>query len=231
MKQLLDEGRLELVGGTYNEPNTNLTASETTIRNLVYGVSYQRDVHGRRARNRLAARRLWPRPAVPRVSPPPPASPRARGPAAPSMRGAPTGCRRPPSWSDRRPGRMNLPGSNSPRSSSGWRRAGPSCSPVTWRTTTRLVGGWMPLPTWRRRRRRPTPATSSSRRWPPPRTCCSRSGSDYTPPNKWVTEIARDWNSRYVSPHYVVTTPRRFFAAVRAEAAREESTSAARPGT
>ena len=33
-------------------------------------------------------------------------------------------------------------------------------------------------------------------------------GSDYTPPNKWVTEIARDWNSRYVSPHFVVTTPR-----------------------
>ena len=46
-------------------------------------------------------------------------------------------------------------------------------------------------------------------------------GGDYTPPNKWVTEIAHDWNSRYVSPHYVVTTPRRFFAAVHEEVARE----------
>ena len=46
ISELLGEGRLELVGGTYNEPNTNLTASETTIRKLVYGVGYQRDVMG-----------------------------------------------------------------------------------------------------------------------------------------------------------------------------------------
>ena len=43
---LLADGRLELVGGTYNEPNTNLTSAETTIRNAIYGVGYQRDVLG-----------------------------------------------------------------------------------------------------------------------------------------------------------------------------------------
>jgi alpha-mannosidase len=46
LRRLLAEGRVELVGGTYNEPNTNLTASETTIRNLVYGIGFQRDILG-----------------------------------------------------------------------------------------------------------------------------------------------------------------------------------------
>ena len=36
----LAEGRVELMGGTYNEPNTNLTSPETTIRNLVYGIGF-----------------------------------------------------------------------------------------------------------------------------------------------------------------------------------------------
>ena len=39
-------GRIELVGGNYNEPNTNLTCAESTIRNAVYGLAYQRDVLG-----------------------------------------------------------------------------------------------------------------------------------------------------------------------------------------
>ena len=48
---------------------------------------------------------------------------------------------------------------------------------------------------------------------------CSRSGTDYTPPNKWVTAIHRDWNARYVWPRFVCGNPRDFFAAVRAELA------------
>ena len=40
------EGRVEVMGGTYNEPNTNLTSPETTIRNLVHGIGFQRDVLG-----------------------------------------------------------------------------------------------------------------------------------------------------------------------------------------
>ena len=42
-------------------------------------------------------------------------------------------------------------------------------------------------------------------------------GTDYTPPNKWVTEIHRDWASRYTWPRFVCALPREFFAAVRAE--------------
>ena len=46
LRRLLAEGRVELVGGTYNEPNTNLTGSETTIRSFVYGIGFQRDILG-----------------------------------------------------------------------------------------------------------------------------------------------------------------------------------------
>src|SRR5207248_5739309 len=42
-------------------------------------------------------------------------------------------------------------------------------------------------------------------------------GTDYTPPNKWVTDIHRDWNARYTWPRFVCALPREFFAAVRAE--------------
>ena len=46
LRRLLAEGGCELVGGAYNEPNTNLTSAESTIRNLAYGSGYQRDVLG-----------------------------------------------------------------------------------------------------------------------------------------------------------------------------------------
>ena len=37
---------MEIVGGAYNEPNTNLTSAESTIRNIVHGMGQQRDVLG-----------------------------------------------------------------------------------------------------------------------------------------------------------------------------------------
>ncbi len=46
LRRLVAEGRAEIVGGTYNEPNTNLTTAETTARNFVYGAGFQRSVLG-----------------------------------------------------------------------------------------------------------------------------------------------------------------------------------------
>ena len=46
LRRLIAEGRVEIMGGTYNEPNTNLTSPETTIRNFVHGIGFQRDVMG-----------------------------------------------------------------------------------------------------------------------------------------------------------------------------------------
>lgn len=42
LRALPAEGRVELIGGTYNEPHTSLTGTETTIRNLVHGIGHQR---------------------------------------------------------------------------------------------------------------------------------------------------------------------------------------------
>jgi len=46
LRALMAQGRIEIVGGSYNEPNTNLTCAESTIRNAVYGIGHQRDVLG-----------------------------------------------------------------------------------------------------------------------------------------------------------------------------------------
>ena len=46
LRRFIAEGRVEVMGGTYNEPNTNLTSPETTIRNFVHGIGFQRDVLG-----------------------------------------------------------------------------------------------------------------------------------------------------------------------------------------
>ena len=52
LRRMLREGRVELVGGMYNEPNTNLTHPESTIRNAVL----RRRLPARRPRRRPAHR-------------------------------------------------------------------------------------------------------------------------------------------------------------------------------
>ncbi|WP_328301158.1 NEW3 domain-containing protein [Streptomyces sp. NBC_00435] len=46
LRALIAEGRLEIVGGTYNEPSTNLTSAETTIRSAVHGLALHRGTLG-----------------------------------------------------------------------------------------------------------------------------------------------------------------------------------------
>ena len=52
-----------------------------------------------------------------------------------------------------------------------------------------------------------------TRRGPVTRACL---GSDHVIPARWVTDIHRDWNQRYVWPRFVTAVPREFFDAVRA---------------
>ena len=40
LRRFIAEGRVEVMGGTYNVPNTNLVSPETTIRNLVHGSGF-----------------------------------------------------------------------------------------------------------------------------------------------------------------------------------------------
>jgi len=51
-------------------------------------------------------------------------------------------------------------------------------------------------------------------------------GSDHVIPARWVTDIHRDWNQRYVWPRFTTAVPREFFAAVRAEAGSGSSAGA-----
>ena len=48
-------------------------------------------------------------------------------------------------------------------------------------------------------------------------------GSDHVIPARWVTDVHREWNKRYVWPRFVTAIPREFFDAVRAEAAAPSS--------
>jgi alpha-mannosidase len=43
-------------------------------------------------------------------------------------------------------------------------------------------------------------------------------GADHVIPSRWVTDIHRDWNQRYVWPRFTTAVPAEFFAAVNAEA-------------
>jgi alpha-mannosidase len=46
LRSLMQAGRLEIVGGMYNQPQTTLTCAESTIRNILYGMVYHRTVWG-----------------------------------------------------------------------------------------------------------------------------------------------------------------------------------------
>nr|WSW62255.1 NEW3 domain-containing protein [Streptomyces sp. NBC_00998] len=46
LRALIAEGRVEIVGGTYNEPSTNLTSAESTIRSAVHGLALHRGTLG-----------------------------------------------------------------------------------------------------------------------------------------------------------------------------------------
>jgi alpha-mannosidase len=56
-------------------------------------------------------------------------------------------------------------------------------------------------------------------------------GTDYTPPNKWMTAIQRDWSRRYVWPKFISAIPREFFDAVREAKAPPSVRSRRRPAT
>ncbi|MEW6742039.1 MAG: glycoside hydrolase family 38 C-terminal domain-containing protein [Planctomycetota bacterium] len=46
LRRLLEEGRVEIVGASYNQLQSTLVGLEAQLRNLVYGLLYQRDVLG-----------------------------------------------------------------------------------------------------------------------------------------------------------------------------------------
>ncbi|ETK37529.1 glycoside hydrolase family 38 C-terminal domain-containing protein [Microbispora sp. ATCC PTA-5024] len=211
LRRLLAEGRLEIMGGTYNEPNTNLTGAESTIRNIVHGIGFQRDVLGGDPATAWQLDAFGHDPQFPGMAADAglTSSSWARGPFhqwGPMLR---TG-----GWDD--PSVMQFPSEFEWLSPSGR-------GVLTHYMPAHYSAGW-----WMDSSATLELAEAAVyslflllKRVAATRNVLLPVGTDYTPPNKWVTRIPRDWNARYVSPRFVCGLPREFFAAVREEAGRE----------
>ena len=210
LRRLIAEGRLEIVGGTYNEPNTNLTSAETTARNFVYGIGFQRAVMGGDPQTAWQLDVFGHDPQFPGLAAAAglSSSSWARGPFhqwGPLLHASGRA-----QWGD--PSVMQFP--------TEFEWLSPSGSGVlTHYMAAHYSAGWRIDST--------TTLTEAQREMAAlfevlaevaaTRNVLIPVGTDYTPPSKWVTQIQRDWNSRYAWPRVVCGLPRDFFAAVRAE--------------
>ncbi len=205
LRRFLAEGRVEVMGGTYNEPNTNLTSPETTIRNLVHGIGFQRDVLGADPATAWLLDVFGHDPQFPGMAADAglTSSSWARGPHH--------------QWGPAQGGdvdRMQF--------SSEFEWISPSgAGLLTHYMPAHYSAGW-----WMDSSTSLTEAEEETRKLfeQLKKVALTRNvllpvGTDYTPPNKWVTAIHRDWAARYTWPRFVCGLPREFFAAVRAELA------------
>lgn len=204
LRRFLADGRIEVMGGTYNEPNTNLTSPETTIRNLVHGIGFQRDVLGAEPATAWQLDVFGHDPQFPGLAADAglTSSSWARGPHH--------------QWGPAQGGvdRMQF------------------CSEFEWIAPSgrgllthympaHYSAGWsMDSSTSLADAEAATYALFDQlKKVALTRNVLLPVGTDYTPPNKWVTAIHRDWGARYTWPRFVCALPKEFFAAVRAELA------------
>jgi alpha-mannosidase len=208
LRALMAEGRAELIGGTYNEPNTNLTGAETTIRNLVYGIGYQRDILGGEPRTAWQLDVFGHDPQFPGYL------------AAAGLTGS-AWARGPfHQWG---PIHKNFKQAKNDAALMQFPSEFEWISPSGQGVLTHYMpahysaGWWMDsAPTLEDacqavydlyRSLKPVAATKH---------ILLPVGTDYTPPNKWVTDVHRTWAARYVWPRFVCSTPDAFLTAVRA---------------
>ncbi len=209
LQALLGAGRVEVVGGTYNEPNTNLTGAETAIRAAVYGIGFQRDVLGGDPRSAWQLDVFGHDPQFPGIMADCglDSAAFARGPFH--------------QW-----GPMRGTGSNAwMQFPSEFEWIAPNGKGIlTSYMANHYAAGWelerattLPGAMWRAYELFEDLADVSTT----PVTLLPV-GSDYSPPSQWIGEIARTWQERYVWPRFEVGLPKEFFAAVREELARRK---------
>lgn len=204
LRRYIAEGRVEIMGGTYNEPNTNLTGPETAIRNFVHGMGFQRDILGARPATAWQLDVFGHDPQFP-------------GMAADAGLTSSSWARGPhhqwgPMQNDGDPERMQF--------SSEFEWIAPSGRGLLthYMPAHYSAGWWMDSSATLAEAEDATYALFTKlKRVALTRNVLLPVGTDYTPPNKWVTEIHRDWNARYVWPKFVCALPGEFFGAVRAE--------------
>ena len=205
LRRLMDEGRVEIVGGNYNEPNTNLICAEAIIRNAVYGIGFQRDVFGGDPRSAWMLDAFGHDPGYPGLMAAAGLTSLAwaRGPFhqwGPS--GAEGGDRRMQfstefEWISP-DGHGLLTAYMAHHYGAGWRL---HTLPDLQAAELEAHGQFRGLA---------QVATT--------RNVLLPVGSDHVIPARWVTDIHRDWNRRYVWPRFTTAVPSEFFDAVRAEA-------------
>src|SRR5580693_1369420 len=207
LRRLMRQGRVEIMGGTYNEPNTNLTSPETTIRNFVHGMGFQRDVLGAKPATAWQLEVFGHDPQFPGIAADAglTSSSWARGPhhqwGPMAGGGDPQRMQFSSEFEWIAPsGRGLLTHYMPAHYGAGW---GMDSSPSLAEAEAATYALFHQLKTVALTRNVLLPV-----------------GTDYTPPNKWVTAIHRDWGARYTWPRFVCAIPREFFTAVRAELAR-----------
>ena len=201
LRALLADGRVELVGGTYNEPNTNLTGAETTIRNAVYGMGFQRGVLGAEPASAWMLDAFGFDPGFPGLM-------AAAGLSSSSWARGPFH-----QWGPTENTQMQFPAEFEWLSPDG-------SGLLTAYMANHYGAGWVlntasDLPGalaeayGQFRSLAPVAAT---------RNVMLPVGSDHVIPARWVTDVGREWATRYLWPRFTPAIPREFFAAVRAEA-------------
>lgn len=204
LRRLIAEGRVEIMGGTYNEPNTNLTGPETAIRNFVHGTGFQRDVLGADPATAWQLDVFGHDPQFPAmaVGAGLTSSSWARGPHhqwGPMADGGD-------------PARMQF------ASEFEWIAPSGRGLLTHYMPAHYAAGWWMDsAPSLQEAEDATYQLFTQMKKVALTRNVLLPVGTDYTPPNKWVTDIHRDWNARYTWPRFVCALPREFFAAVRAE--------------
>ena len=213
--RFIAEGRVEVMGGTYNEPNTNLTGPETSIRNFVHGIGFQRDVLGGDPATAWQLDVFGHDPQFPGMAADAglTSSSWARG---PHHQWGPMAGQHDGQKGD--PRRMQF------RSEFEW-IAPSGVGLLTHYMPAHYAAGW-----WMDSSTSLTEAETATyelfqelKSVALTRNVLLPVGTDYTPPNAWVTDIHHDWNARYVWPRFVCAVPGEFFAAVRAELADRDS--------
>jgi alpha-mannosidase len=206
LRQLIAERRVEIVGGNYNEPNTNLTSAESTIRNAVYGIGYQRDVAGGDPRSAWMLDVFGHDPGYPGLM-------AAAGLTSSAWARGPFHQWGPAGAADGGVGRMQFP--------SEFEWLSPDGSGLLTHYMAHHYGaGW----------RLHTPSDLETAEHEAheqfrglARVAATRNvllpvGSDHVIPARWVTDVHRSWNEKYVWPRFVTAVPSEFFDAVRSEA-------------
>jgi alpha-mannosidase len=204
LSRFIADGRVEVMGGAYNEPNTNLTSAETTIRNFVHGMGFQRDILGADPRTAWQLDVFGHDPQFPGMAADAglTSSSWARGPHH--------------QWGP-------VAGGGDPRRmqfSSEFEWIAPSGRGLLthYMPAHYSAGWWMDSSATLTEAEQATYELFTTLKTVAlTRNVLLPVGTDYTPPNKWVTDIHRDWNARYTWPRFMCALPSEFFAAVRAE--------------